>query len=110
MPPSALKPEAAIRKGTQGPLGRPLSFQWNLLAWAALVGTLTGFTIVGFHLLLDAINTFLYGPFVEGLLEIARSPIATAAPTPAVAQPPLSTASATPCSRCCNSAWMASAS
>lgn len=96
MPPSALKPEAAIRKGTQGPLGRPLSFQWNLLAWAALVGTLTGFTIVGFHLLLDAINTFLYGPFVEGLLEIARSPIATAAPTPAVAQPPLSTASATP--------------
>lgn len=80
-----------------GPLpSRPRPFQWNLLAWAALVGTLTGFTIVGFHLLLGFINNFLYGPFVEGLLEIARSPIATAAPNAAIDLPPLDAENATP--------------
>jgi H+/Cl- antiporter ClcA len=60
------------------------------------VGTLTGFTIVGFHLLLGFINNFLYGPFVEGLLEIARSPIATAAPNAAIDLPPLDAENATP--------------
>jgi len=75
---------------------RARPFQWNLLAWAALVGTLTGFTIVGFHLLLGFINNFLYGPFVEGLLEIARSPIATAATTTAIPLPPLEVDSGTP--------------
>jgi len=78
------------------PPSRPRPFQWNLLAWAALVGTLTGFTIVAFHLLLGFINNFLYGPFVEGLLEIARSPIATAAPSAAVDLPPLEPDSGTP--------------
>jgi len=82
-------------EGGPGPASRPRPFQWNLLAWAALVGTLTGFTIVGFHLLLGFINNFLYGPFVEGLLEIARSPIATAAPN-AIDLPPLPADSATP--------------
>ena len=78
------------------PPSRPRPFQWNLLAWAALVGTLTGFTIVAFHLLLGFINNFLYGPFVEGLLEIARSPIATAAPSAAVDLPLLEPDSGTP--------------
>ena len=49
--------------------------QWNLLAWAALLGVLTGLAIVGFHELLGWINTFLFGPFVEGLLTIGRSPL-----------------------------------
>ena len=75
---------------------RARPFQWNLLAWAALVGTLTGFTIVGFHLLLGFINNFLYGPFVEGLLEIARSPIATAATSTDIPLPPLEVDSGTP--------------
>ena len=81
MPASALKPESPPLGGppqpTQAARGRP--FQWNLLAWAALVGVLTGLAIVAFHLLLEFVNNFLYGPFVEGLLEIARSP---AAPPP----------------------------
>jgi H+/Cl- antiporter ClcA len=46
------------------------------VGWAALVGTLTGLAIVGFHELLGFINNFLYGPFVEGLLVIGRSPVA----------------------------------
>ncbi len=46
------------------------------MGWAALVGTLTGLAIVGFHELLAFINNFLYGPFVEGLLIIGRSPVA----------------------------------
>ena len=83
-------------EGAPAPTSRPRPFQWNLLAWAALVGTLTGFTIVGFHLLLGFINNFLYGPFVEGLLEIARSPIATASPSATVDLSPLDADSATP--------------
>jgi H+/Cl- antiporter ClcA len=47
------------------------------VGWAALVGTLTGLAIVGFHELLGFINNFLYGPFVEGLLVIGRSPAAS---------------------------------
>jgi H+/Cl- antiporter ClcA len=47
------------------------------VGWAALVGALTGLAIVGFHELLGFINNFLYGPFVEGLLVIGRSPAAT---------------------------------
>ena len=46
------------------------------MGWAALVGTLTGLAIVGFHELFGFINNFLYGPFVEGLLVIGRSPVA----------------------------------
>jgi H+/Cl- antiporter ClcA len=46
------------------------------VGWAALVGTLTGLAIVGFHELQGFINNFLYGPFVEGLLVIGRSPAA----------------------------------
>jgi len=78
------------------PLIRPRPFQWNLLAWAALVGVLTGLAIVGFHLLLGFINNFLYGPFVEGLLEIARSPASTASEPPPIDLPPLNPDSGTP--------------
>ncbi len=46
------------------------------MGWAALVGTLTGLAIVAFHELQGIINNFLYGPFVEGLLVIGRSPAA----------------------------------
>ncbi|MEB3258815.1 MAG: chloride channel protein, partial [Cyanobacteriota bacterium] len=69
------------------PDGEPQAppFQWNLLAWSALLGVLTGLAVVGFHELLGFINTFLFGPFVEGLLTIGRSPlhpIELAAPAP----------------------------
>ncbi|MFN6337130.1 MAG: chloride channel protein, partial [Cyanobacteriota bacterium] len=67
-PPAAARPR---------PAGASEPFQWGLVGWAALVGTLTGLAIVGFHELLGFINNFLYGPFVEGLLVIGRSPAAT---------------------------------
>ena len=49
---------------------RPLAFQWSLLAWAGLVGVLTGFAVVGFHVLLGFINNLLFGPGVELLLHL----------------------------------------
>ncbi|MBM5795229.1 MAG: chloride channel protein [Cyanobacteria bacterium M_surface_7_m2_037] len=52
---------------------RALPFQWSLLAWAALVGALTGLAVVGFHFLLGFINNFLYGPVVEGLIGLFTS-------------------------------------
>jgi H+/Cl- antiporter ClcA len=52
-----------------------LPFQWSLLAWSFLVGTITGLAVVGFHELLGFINNFLYGPFIEWLLEVGRSPL-----------------------------------
>ncbi len=100
MPASAPKPEAlaatpAAVQPAPGPAPtRPRPFQWNLLAWAALVGSLTGLVIVGFHELLGFINNFLFGPFVEGLLAIARTtPIHAAAP---IDLPPLEPDSGTP--------------
>ncbi|NBO32723.1 MAG: hypothetical protein EBV05_14445, partial [Cyanobacteria bacterium WB6_1B_304] len=45
-------------------------FQWGLLAWAALVGLLTGLAIVGFHYLLGFINSLVYGPFVAFVLDL----------------------------------------
>ena len=52
---------------------RALPYQWNLLAWAALIGVLTGLAVVAFHELLGFINNGLFGPFVEGLLTVGRS-------------------------------------
>ena len=49
---------------------RPLAFQWSLLAWAALVGVLTGLAVVGFHYLLGFINNVLFGPVVAGLIDL----------------------------------------
>jgi H+/Cl- antiporter ClcA len=46
-----------------------------LLAWAFLVGGATGLAVVGFHELLAFLNDFVYGPFVEWLLEVGRSPL-----------------------------------
>jgi len=57
---------------------RPLPFQWSLLAWAALVGVLTGLAVVGFHYLIGFINNFLFGPVVEGLMGL----FSTAPPPP----------------------------
>jgi H+/Cl- antiporter ClcA len=66
LPPFGPKPDPA-RGG--------LPFQWRLLAWAFLVGAATGLAVVGFHELLAFINDFVYGPFVEWLLEVGRSPL-----------------------------------
>jgi len=89
--PSGPKPEAA------GPEVRSLPFQWNLLAWAALVGLLTGLAVVGFHELLGFINNFLYGPFVEWLLDVGRaSSQASPAELAPVELPPVAPAAGTP--------------
>jgi H+/Cl- antiporter ClcA len=82
LPPYAPKPEPA--PAGSGADQAALTIQWNLLAWAALVGILTGLAVVGFHALQGLINNFLFGPFVDGLLAIARSP----APEMAVELPP----------------------
>ncbi|MEB3304316.1 MAG: chloride channel protein [Cyanobacteriota bacterium] len=76
LPPSAqaLEPLPVSSEGRPAAASQP--FQWGLVGWAALVGTLTGLAIVGFHELQGFINNFLYGPFVEGLLVIGRSPAA----------------------------------
>ena len=58
--------------GAGEPEARPQPFQWSLLAWAALVGTLTGVAVVAFHELLAFINNGLFGAFVEGLLNLGR--------------------------------------
>jgi hypothetical protein len=57
-----------------------LPFQWNLLAWAALVGVLSGLAVVAFHELLGFINNGLFGPFIEWLLNLARGSAATLPP------------------------------
>ncbi|MCP9932600.1 MULTISPECIES: chloride channel protein [Cyanophyceae] len=102
MPASAPKAEASGPRasgprtsGAEADL-RGLPFQWNLLAWAALVGTLTGLAVVAFHELLGFINNFLFGPFVEGLLVIGRSSPATPADLPPIDLPPLAPDSGTP--------------
>ena len=69
-----LQPNTDRRPSAQG-----FPFEWTLLAWAALVGISTGLAIVAFHNALDFLNNFLFGSFVEGLLEISRSPVAVAA-------------------------------
>ena len=97
MPASAPKAEApAPRAAAPEAELRGLPFQWNLLAWAALVGTLTGLAVVAFHELLGFINNFLFGPFVEGLLVIGRSSPATPADLPPIDLPPLAPDSGTP--------------
>ena len=57
-------------EGTELDEARPLPFQWSLLAWAALVGALTGLAVVGFHALLGLINNGLYGPAVSWALAL----------------------------------------
>jgi H+/Cl- antiporter ClcA len=79
LPASGPKPEPPLA----GPGGLP--FQWRLLAWAFLVGGATGLAVVGFHELLAFLNDFVYGPFVEWLLEVGRSPLRP--PLPELPQP-----------------------
>ena len=57
-------------EGTELDEARPLPFQWSLLAWAALVGALTGLAVVGFHELLGLINNGLFGPAVSWALAL----------------------------------------
>ncbi len=71
---------------------RPLPFQWSLLAWAALVGVLTGLAVVGFHYLIGFINNFLFGPVVEGLMGL----FSTAPPPPPPPPPPEALPAGTP--------------
>lgn len=84
MQPSGLRPEfPAAELEADAPADspaevRPLPFQWSLLAWAALVGVLTGLAVVGFHYLIGFINNFLFGPVVEGLMGL----FSTAPPPP----------------------------
>jgi H+/Cl- antiporter ClcA len=93
---SVPRPETTAVGRSQEAEVRGLPFQWNLLAWAALVGTLTGLAVVGFHELLGFINNFLFGPFVEGLLVVGRStPMAPDAIAP-IDLPPLAPNSGTP--------------
>ncbi len=97
MQPSGPKPDTARTAEPASAEVRSLPFQWNLLAWAALVGTLTGLAVVGFHELLGFINNFLYGPFVEWLLEVGRaSSTATVAELAAIDLPPLVDEGGTP--------------
>ena len=74
MPASALRPEPGsavpAEPHPEGGEARPLAFQWSLLAWAALVGVLTGLAVVGFHYLLGYINNVLFGPVVAWLLDL----------------------------------------
>ncbi|KEF43246.1 MAG: chloride channel protein [Cyanobium sp. CACIAM 14] len=91
----AAEASAAAATGSDADV-RGLPFQWNLLAWAALVGTLTGLAVVAFHELLGFINNFLFGPFVEGLLVIGRSTPASPAEIPPIDLPPLAADSGTP--------------
>jgi len=87
--PFAPKPDAELQTAP---------VQWSLLAWAALVGVLTGVAVVGFHALYTRINGTLFGPFVEALLRIGHNsllPLQLPAPPPTPV-PPVSTAAGTP--------------
>jgi len=99
LPASALRPEqppAAPAEVPQpeGGEARPLAFQWSLLAWAALVGVLTGLAVVGFHYLLGYINNVLFGPVVSWLLDLVGQ--AQPEPPPIDLTPPTPTDTGTP--------------
>ena len=87
----ALAEAGAVAEGTEA---RPLAFQWSLLAWAALVGLLTGLAVVGFHYLLGFINNVLFGPVVEGLLKLVSH--SEPVEPPPLELPPLQSESGTP--------------
>ena len=97
MQPSGLRPETpAAELEAEAPADsaaevRPLPFQWSLLAWAALVGVLTGLAVVGFHYLIGFINNFLFGPVVEGLMGLFST-----APPPPPPPPPEPVPAGTP--------------
>ena len=87
--PEVLSPPRTARPSPSpeaAPEVRPLPFQWSLLAWAALVGVLTGLAVVGFHYLIGFINNFLFGPVVEGLMGLFST--APPPPPPSILQRP----------------------
>jgi hypothetical protein len=69
-----------------------------LLAWAALVGVLTGLAVVGFHYLLGFINNVLFGPVVEWLLNL----FGQLQPEPPPLEVPLPPDTGTPLKACCS--------
>ncbi|SBO42504.1 chloride channel protein [Cyanobium sp. NIES-981] len=75
MPASAPRPDPQPNEESAASATR-LPFQWSLLAWAGLVGALTGLAVVLFHELLGLINNGLFGPLIEALLSLGRSPVA----------------------------------
>ena len=80
-------PKGADRAQTPADPGG-LPFQWGLLAWAALVGALTGLAVVAFHELLGLINNASFGPLVELLFQVGRAGSPEPPPLPP-APPPL---------------------
>lgn len=89
--PAGLEPGQATpltgQPGSAEGEARPLPFQWSLLAWAALVGVCTGIAVVGFHYLLGFINNVLFGPVVEGLLNLVGNTAPEPLPQPLPAPP-----------------------
>jgi H+/Cl- antiporter ClcA len=87
--PFAPKPDAELQTAP---------VQWSLLAWAALVGVVTGMAVVGFHALYTGINGTLFGPFVEALLRIGHNPLhpLTLPEPPPLPVPPPPAAAGTP--------------
>jgi len=84
LPPSDAVTEEAGEEGAEAPAQGPLRaapFQWNLLAWAALVGVLSGAAVVGFHVLLGFTNRFLFGGLVEGVMGLVGTLAAKPAPS-----------------------------
>jgi H+/Cl- antiporter ClcA len=79
-----LRPETGAAPGQGQSDPGALPFQWGLLAWAALVGGLTGLAVVAFHELLGLINNASFGPLVELLFHVARA----GSPEPAPPLPP----------------------
>lgn len=71
---SGPRPEVAAAAPERDDDPRGLPFQWSLLAWAALVGVLTGIAVVGFHELLGLINNFLFGTLVEWVMGLVTPP------------------------------------
>ncbi len=84
MPAFGPRPEQPPAQAQRLPPPDPgtLSFQWGLLAWAALVGLVTGLAVVAFHELVGLINSALFGPLVEGLLNLGRAPLPPPPPLP----------------------------
>jgi len=95
-PGRAPSPQTRGRGGTDALEARALPFQWNLIAWSALVGALTGLAVVAFHELLTFFNDFLFGPFVEGLLLVGRSSPSSPTELPPLALPPIVPDTGTP--------------
>ncbi|MBM5824331.1 MAG: chloride channel protein [Cyanobacteria bacterium M_surface_10_m2_119] len=66
-----------------------------MLAWAALVGALTGLAVVAFHEVLGLINNASFGPLVELLFQVGRAGSPEPPPLPPAPPPLVNLASGT---------------